>query len=141
MHRRSWLTYISLTLALAFLVGVWLGKPSPAYSASAMGLQEDFIRVAEQVMPSVVSLKAVRVVTVQPWRPPEDFFRGTPFEGTFREGPSQPTRRRQIGQGSGLIHEIVPAGQVVQDIMREAKEVLTGLAQEHLGATAAAGGS
>jgi len=37
------------------------------------------------------------------------------------------------GQGSGLIKEIVPAGQVVQDIMREAKEVLSGLAREHLG--------
>jgi enoyl-[acyl-carrier protein] reductase II len=35
------------------------------------------------------------------------------------------------GQGSGLIKEIVPAGQVVQDIMREAKEVLSGLAQEY----------
>jgi serine protease Do len=111
MYRRSWLTYISLTLALAFFVGVWPGKPSPAYSASAMGLQEDFIRVAEQVMPSVVSLKAVRVVTVQPWRPPEDFFRGTPFEGTFRESPSQPIRRRQIGQGSGLI--IDPRGYIL----------------------------
>ncbi len=35
------------------------------------------------------------------------------------------------GQGSGLIKEIVPAGQVVEDIMREAKEVLSGLAQEY----------
>jgi enoyl-[acyl-carrier protein] reductase II len=36
------------------------------------------------------------------------------------------------GQGAGLVKEIVPAAQVVEDIMREAKEVLTELAQEHL---------
>ena len=45
------------------------------------------------------------------------------------------------GQGSGLIKEIVPAGQVMEDLMREAKEVLGGLAQEHAAAIAAAGGS
>jgi S1-C subfamily serine protease len=68
-----------------------------------VGLQEDFIHVAEQAMPSVVSLKAIRVVTVQPFGPPEDFFRGTPFEGMFREFGGQPIRRRMIGQGSGVI--------------------------------------
>jgi enoyl-[acyl-carrier protein] reductase II len=45
------------------------------------------------------------------------------------------------GQGCGLIHEIVPAGQVVDEIMREAKEVLSGMAQEHLGAIMPAAGS
>jgi len=59
--------------------------------------------VAHLVMPSVVSLKAIRVVTVRPFGPPEDFFRGTPFEGMFREFGGQPIRRRMVGQGSGVI--------------------------------------
>jgi len=45
------------------------------------------------------------------------------------------------GQGSGLIQGIVPAAQVMEDIMREAKEVLSGLAREHREVIAAAGGS
>lgn len=104
MRRRLLLTFLSLGWILAIPLGVWQGEPYPAYSASALGLQADFIRVVEQVIPSVVSMKAVRVVTVQPYGVPEDFFRGTPFEGVFREfGPSQPIRRRTVGQGSGII--------------------------------------
>jgi S1-C subfamily serine protease len=69
-----------------------------------VGLQEDFIRVASQVMPSVVSLKAVRVVTYQPFGIPDDFFRGTPFEGAFRDfDRGGPVRQRQVGQGSGIV--------------------------------------
>jgi len=37
------------------------------------------------------------------------------------------------GQGSGLIHEIVPAARVVEQVMSEAKEVLANLAHEYLG--------
>jgi S1-C subfamily serine protease len=51
----------------------------------------------------VVSLKAIRIVTVRPFGPPEDFFRGTPFEGMFREFNSRAIRRRMVGQGSGVI--------------------------------------
>lgn len=103
MRRSSPLLLLTLG-ALALVLGAWPGHHTPAHSATAMGLQADFIRVADQVMPSVVSLKAVRVVTVQPVGPPDDFFRGTPFEGVFREmGPSQPVRRRTVGQGSGFI--------------------------------------
>jgi len=104
MHRRP---LFSLVVCLTFLALVLAGSPGeggPAWAATAVGLQQDFIRVAESVTPSVVSLKAVRVVTVAPYGPPEDFFRGTPFEGMFRDfGPGQPIRRRQVGQGSGII--------------------------------------
>ena len=62
-------------------------------------------------MPSVVSLKAIRVVTVQPYSTPDDFFRGTPFEGMFREMGSQTTRRRVVGEGSGVI--IDPRGYIL----------------------------
>jgi S1-C subfamily serine protease len=92
---------LSLGLAAALLLGTW--PPAPALGATALGLQEDFIRVAQEVMPSVVSLKAIRVVTVQPFGVPEDFFRGTPFEGMFREMKGAPIRRRLVGQGSGVI--------------------------------------
>ncbi|MFA5111786.1 MAG: trypsin-like peptidase domain-containing protein, partial [Desulfobaccales bacterium] len=93
---------------------VWLAicPSAPALGATALGLQDDFIRVAEQVTPSVVSLKAIRVVTKQPMGVPDDFFRGTPFEGMFREfGGGGPVRQRQVGQGSGVI--IDPRGYIL----------------------------
>ena len=89
-------------LTLTLLLGPVAVRPPAAGAATARGLQEDFIRVAEQVMPSVVSLKAVRVVTYRPPGVPEDFFQGTPFQGAFREF-DRPVRRRQVGQGSGII--------------------------------------
>jgi serine protease Do len=93
--------FTSLVLTLGFLLAVGALDRPPALAVGAKGLQDDFIRVAQQVMPAVVSLKAVKVVTVQPFAPKEDFFRGTPFEGMFREfGPVQ---QRQVGQGSGFI--------------------------------------
>jgi len=94
--------FISCCLALAVLAGGWQAAPRPAYAVSATGLQSDFIRVAQSVMPSVVSLKAIKVVTVRPYGVPEDFFRGTPFEGSFREY-GRPIQRTQVGQGSGVI--------------------------------------
>jgi S1-C subfamily serine protease len=134
MRRRSWLFFFFLGWTLLVSMGFWQAERSPVYGAAAMGLQEDFIRVAQQVMPAVVSLKAVRVVTVQPWRPPEDFFKGTPFEGTFREtGPSQPIRRRQVGQGSGIIidsrgfiltnHHVVAGSQQLLVRLNDGREV------------------
>ena len=102
---------LALGLAALLLLGICPPAPHPALGASALGLQEDFIHVAEQVMPSVVSLKAIRVVTVQPMGPPDDFFRGTPFEGMFREMGGQPIRRRMVGQGSGVI--IDPRGYIL----------------------------
>jgi S1-C subfamily serine protease len=102
MRKPGWQIFLLLGLALTVLTGVGPAGPAPASGASAVGLQSDFIRVAEQVMPSVESLKAIRVVTVQPFGVPEDFFRGTPFEGSFREF-GQPVRQRRVGQGSGVI--------------------------------------
>jgi serine protease Do len=100
-HWKYW--FISLGLAAAVLLAICPSGPQPAWGATAVGLQEDFIHVAEKAMPSVVSLKAIRVVTVRPFGPPDDFFRGTPFEGMFREFGGQPIQRRMVGQGSGVI--------------------------------------
>ncbi|MFZ2089886.1 MAG: trypsin-like peptidase domain-containing protein [Desulfobaccales bacterium] len=74
----------------------------PAWGASALGLQQDFIRVAEQLKPSVVSLKAITVVTYR-LPGPDDFFRGTPYEGVFRDFYPRTVRQPQVGQGSGII--------------------------------------
>jgi S1-C subfamily serine protease len=94
---------LSIGLLTALLLATCHLAPPPAWGATAVGLQDDFIRVAEQVMPAVVSLKAIRVVTVRPFGPSEDFFRGTPFEGMFREFSGAPVQRRMVGQGSGVI--------------------------------------
>jgi S1-C subfamily serine protease len=102
---------LALSLAALLLLATCPLAPHPAQGVTALGLQDDFIRVAEQVMPSVVSLKAIRVVTVQPFGPTEDFFRGTPFEGTFREFGGAPVQRRMVGQGSGVI--IDPRGYIL----------------------------
>jgi S1-C subfamily serine protease len=98
---------LTLGLTLALAAAVWQGGPRPAAAASAVGLQTDFIRVAQNVMPAVVSLKALKVVTV---RGREDFFRGTPWEGSFRES-NRPMQRTQVGQGSGVI--IDPRGYIL----------------------------
>ena len=111
MRLRLRQVWFALGLAGLLLLGTCPPAPHPALGATALGLQDDFIRVAEQVMPSVVSLKAIRVVTVQPFGPPDDFFRGTPFEGTFREFGGAPVRRRMVGQGSGVI--IDPRGYIL----------------------------
>lgn len=87
-----------------------LSGERPALGAAALGLQQDFIRVAEQVKPSVVSLKAVTVVTYQVPNP-EDFFRGTPYEGVFRDQGWRTVRKPKVGQGSGII--INPAGYIL----------------------------
>ena len=97
------LKFLIIGVVLALLLSIRVGQPSLAQAATAMGLQQDFLQVAEQVTPSVVSLKAVRIVTYQPVGIPEDFFRGTPFEGVFRDYGGAPIRQRQVGQGSGII--------------------------------------
>jgi S1-C subfamily serine protease len=134
MHYRLRLIFFFLG-ALALAVGPGQINPPPAAGATAVGLQEDFIRVAEQVMPSVVSLKAVRVVTYQ-YGVPDDFFRGTPFEGAFRDyGRPPPVRQRQVGQGSGIVinargyiltnHHVVAGSQQLQLRLHDGRQ-LTG---------------
>jgi len=123
---------IAWGLAARLRLGICPPTPHPALGASALGLQDDFIRVAEQVMPSVGSLKAIRGGTVQ-MGPSEDFFRGTPFEGAFREMGGQPIRRRTVGQGSGVIidsrgyiltnNHVVAGSQQLQVHLNDGREV------------------
>jgi serine protease Do len=127
---RKLLYSIIIFLGLALIIpAAWQpAGPAPAAAASAVGLQSDFIRVAQSVMPTVVSLKAVRVVTVMPRGTQQDFWRGTPYEGTFREfGGRQPVRRRQVGQGSGVI--IDPRGYILTNnhVVAGSQEILVHL--------------
>jgi serine protease Do len=87
---------------LVILVALGLSITPSAHGVTALGLQQDFIRVAERVKPSVVSLKAVTVVTYR-LPGPDDFFRGTPYEGVFRDYYPRTIQRPQVGQGSGII--------------------------------------
>ncbi len=100
---RRWLYSIALAgCCLAVLLIASLREVPPAYGTAALGLQQDFIRVAERLKPSVVSLKAITVVTYRV-PGPDDFFRGTPYEGVFRDYNPRTIRQPQVGQGSGII--------------------------------------
>jgi len=111
---------------LIFLVILGFGVTSPVYGVTALGLQQDFIRVAERVKPSVVSLKAITVVTYR-LPGPDDFFRGTPYEGVFREYFPQTIQRPQVGQGSGII--IDPRGYILTNyhVVGGAQQILVRL--------------
>jgi len=100
MTYMRWPTWAACLLAVSLLL-----SPAPALAVSAFDLQQDFVRAAERVSPAVVSIKCVRVVDVGPmFGFDEEFFRGTPFEGFFREMmPPRTLRQRQVGQGSGVI--------------------------------------
>jgi serine protease Do len=99
---------------------------TPAWGATALGLQEDFIRVAEQLKPSVVSLKAVTVVTYR-LPGPDDFFRGTPYEGVFQDAYPRTIRQPRVGQGSGII--IDPRGYILTNyhVVGGAQQILVHL--------------
>jgi serine protease Do len=63
-----------------------------------------FVDVAKKVQPSVVSIRSERTVTVPPGEGfGEDFFQGTPFEDFFKSHGGPPIRRKQMGEGSGVI--------------------------------------
>jgi serine protease Do len=71
-----------------------------------------FVQVAKKVQPSVVSIRSERTVTVSPGEGfGEDFFKGTPFEDFFKQHGGPPTKRRQMGEGSGVI--VDPKGYIL----------------------------
>ena len=91
----------SFTIFILILLLLW--SPTMVLAVHAQELQQDFVRAADRVGPSVVSIKSTRVVNVAPFGGvDEEFFRGTPFEDFFR-GMGPQTRMRQVGQGSGFI--------------------------------------
>jgi len=111
-----------------FWIVFWANQ---VWAASALELQQDFVRAAERVSPAVVSLKCERAVRVSPFPGfDEEFFRGTPFEGFFREMmPPRGFQQRQVGQGSGVIidsrgyiltnHHVVAGAQAITVHLRD----------------------
>ena len=63
-----------------------------------------FVEVAKKVKPSVVAIRSERTVSVSPGEGfGEDFFKGTPFEDFFKQHGGPPMKRKQMGEGSGVI--------------------------------------
>ncbi len=122
--------YRSVVLVAVLGLMVWAAMNFPgasfAQGSTALGLQQDFIRVAERVRPSVVSLKAVTVVTYR-LPGPDDFFRGTPYEGVFRDYFPRTIQQPQVGQGSGII--IDPRGYILTNyhVVGGAQQILVRL--------------
>jgi len=87
-----------MTLILVF--PAW--SLNAAERTTAKGWRSGFVEVAKKVKPSVVAIRSERTVTVGPGVG-EDFFKGTPFEDFFKQHGGPPAKRKQMGEGSGVI--------------------------------------
>ena len=96
-----WATII-VALAGFFSLGVAEGL---TLLPSERDWRNGFVEVAKKVQPSVVSIRTERIVTVPPGGEGfgEDFFKGTPFEDFFKNRGGPPMKKRQMGEGSGVI--------------------------------------
>lgn len=87
-----------MTLILVF--PAW--SLNAAQRTTAKDWRSGFVEVAKKVKPSVVAIRSERTVTVGPGVG-EDFFKGTPFEDFFKQHGGPPAKRKQMGEGSGVI--------------------------------------
>jgi serine protease Do len=87
-----------MTLILVF--PAW--SLNAAQRTTAKDWRNGFVEVAKKVKPSVVAIRSERTVTVGPGVG-EDFFKGTPFEDFFKQHGGPPAKRKQMGEGSGVI--------------------------------------
>jgi serine protease Do len=113
MKKRALFQKGGFLLSLIILVAV-----SPAWSVkaaekiTAKDWRNGFVQVVKKVQPSVVSIRSERTVTVSPGEGfGEDFFKGTPFEDFFKQHGGPPMKRRQMGEGSGVI--VDPKGYIL----------------------------
>ena len=91
----------SFVMVLA-MVPVW--SWSVTQKVTLTDWRNGFVEVAKKVQPSVVSIRSERTVTVSPGQGfGEDFFKGTPFEDFFKQHGGPPVKRKQMGEGSGVI--------------------------------------
>ena len=87
-------------LILVFAFPTW--SLNAAERTMATDWRSGFVEVAKKVKPSVVAIRSERTVTVGPGFG-EDFFKGTPFEDFLKQHGGPPVKRKQMGEGSGVI--------------------------------------
>ncbi len=105
MRKRNGYQRRSFLLSLMMLILVLpLWSLNAAERITAKDWRTAFVEVAKKVKPSVVAIRSERTVTVSPWQGfGEDFFKGTPYEDFFKQHGGPPVKRKQMGEGSGVI--------------------------------------
>jgi len=98
---RSRTTYFFLSWMILMLV-LPVRSMNAAEKTAAKDWRSGFVEVANKVKPSVVAIRSERMVTAGPGFG-EDFFQGTPFEDFFKQHGGPPVKRKQMGEGSGVI--------------------------------------
>ncbi len=102
--------FLLFLMILITMFSAW--SVNAAEKLTAKDWRNGFVQVAKKVQPSVVSIRSERTVTVSPGEGfGEDFFKGTPFEDFFKQHGGPPTKRRQMGEGSGVI--VDPKGYIL----------------------------
>jgi len=102
-------------------------KPAATSHLDLINTGKAFVEVAQQVMPTVVSITSTKVVAGR--NPFSEFFHEDWFGRQFRGRPQGPGQRdqRQVGLGSGVI--ISAEGYILTNnhVIREAEEILVQL--------------
>ena len=89
-------------MVLVLVLPAW--SLNAAERITAKDWRNGFVEVAKKVKPSVVAIRSERTVSVSPGEGfGEDFFKGTPFEDFFKQHGGPPVKRKQMGEGSGVI--------------------------------------
>jgi serine protease Do len=113
MGKRDWFQkgdFLLFLIILIVIMPVWTWGATEKITTKDW--RNAFVQVAKKVQPSVVSIRSERTVTVSPGEGfGEDFFRGTPFEDFFKQHGGPPMKRRQTGEGSGVI--VDPKGYIL----------------------------
>ena len=94
-------TYFFLSFMILMLV-LPVRSMNAAEKTAAKDWRSGFVEVANKVKPSVVAIRSERMVTAGPGFG-EDFFKGSPFEDFFKQHGGPPVKRKQMGEGSGVI--------------------------------------
>ena len=103
-RKKDWFWKCCLPLSIMILVMMAPAWSDASRLVSEKNWSKGFVEVAKKVQPSVVSIRSERTVTGSPGQGfGEDFFKGTPFEDFFKQHGGPPAKRKQMGEGSGVI--------------------------------------